>query len=226
MTTNAQLNPYMLASDNSPKLLPLLRTNPALASAQDEHGYSLLHAAASWGHVELLRTLVHEFKVDINMTDEDGDTCLFTAESIDIARCLVEDLKIDVTIRNHEGATAAEAIANEDSFPEIAAYLKNLTATGTGNEDGNDTATATAATNPTPGLPSNVAVNYSHVLPEEITDESSEPDMEFRRRIEELVSKDDLETPQGQAQLRELVEDALSTVNAPMDERETKRVAE
>jgi uncharacterized protein len=36
------------------------------------------------------------------------------------------------------------------------------------------------------------------------------PDPEFRRRIEELAARADFETPEGQAELRRLVEEAVT----------------
>jgi ankyrin repeat protein len=99
----AQNNPFLLAAENSPRLLPLLRSNTSLASKQDDHGYSLLHAAASYNHVELLRSLVNEFQVYINLKDEDGETCLFVTETVLIAQCLVEEFHIDVEVRSDEG---------------------------------------------------------------------------------------------------------------------------
>src|SRR4029077_8205308 len=116
-------NPFILAADDPGALLTLLRSDPPLASIQDEHGYSLLHAAASYGHIDLLRALVREFSVNVNLTDEDGETCLFAAENLDIAKCLVEDLGIDPAIKNGVGSTAQDMLANDDSFPAVVAYL-------------------------------------------------------------------------------------------------------
>ncbi|KAI5299781.1 Ribonucleotide-diphosphate reductase (RNR), small subunit [Ascosphaera pollenicola] len=206
----SQQNIYILASDNSPALLEQLRKNPQLAHSQDEHGYSLLHAAASWGHIDLLRSLVREFNVDINMTDEDGDTCLFTAESLEVAKCLVEELGIDKNIKNGEGLTAAEAIMN-DGFGDVAVYLMGGEApanpTLNGNADGE--------------LPSNVQINFNTV-PEQSLGEG-EPDPELRRKIEELASKDTFNTPEGQAELRSLVQEALGKVDSGNEERSVKR---
>lgn len=124
------LNPFLLAA-NTPKpddrLLPLLRSNLTLASAQDAHGYSLLHAAVSYNHLDLLRTLVSEFNVDVDLLDEEHETCLFATEAKEMAECLVEELGIDVSIRNNEGLTAVEKIEAEDDFPDVAVYLRNHT---------------------------------------------------------------------------------------------------
>ncbi|KAI5293836.1 hypothetical protein KEM52_005131 [Ascosphaera acerosa] len=213
----AQPNIFILASDNSPALLPLLRQNPALASSQDEHGYSLLHAAASWGHADLLRALVREFHVDLRLADEDGDTCLFTAETVEVARCLVEELGMDASVRNDAGMTAAEAIAEEGTFPEVAAYLAGQsTAQSNGNGAATTTTTTTTTTVPsgasngevtTSTLPPNMQINFSAVSEQALG--GAEPDPELRRRIEQLAQSDRFSTPEGQAELRELVQQAL-----------------
>src|ERR1700749_4309002 len=104
----AQPNTFLLAADNSPQLLPLLRAHPELASGQDDHGYSLLHAAASYNHLDLLRTLVREFKVNVNLRDEDDETALFVVETVDAAKMLVEERCIDAMPKCADGATAQQ----------------------------------------------------------------------------------------------------------------------
>ncbi|KAM5440702.1 hypothetical protein McanMca71_001426 [Microsporum canis] len=202
-------NPYVLASDNSPALLPLLRANPALASEQDEHGYSLLHAAASYSHLDLLRTLIDEFKVDVNLTDEDGETCLFVVESVEVARYLVEECGIDKTKKNDEGFTAAESITNDGSFPLVAAYLNDIISAdvkldGTGN-----------------ALPSNVKVSFGTTEQGDVNQEVP-IDSAFRQRIEELAARGDFHSEEGQQELRGLVTDALRGSNTE-SQRDTKR---
>ncbi|KAF3481476.1 ankyrin repeat protein [Arthroderma uncinatum] len=201
-------NPYILASDNSPALLPLLRANPALAAGQDEHGYSLLHAAASYSHLDLLRTLVDEFKVDVNLTDEDGETCLFVVEAVEVARYLVEECGIDKAKKNDEGLTAAESITNDGSFPLVAAYL-------------NDIISADVKLDGTGGaLPSNVKVSFGTT---EQGDQEVAIDPAFRQRIEELAARENFHSEEGQQELRGLVADALRESNPDSQQRDTKR---
>lgn len=209
-------NPYILASDNSPALLPLLRSNPSLASTQDDHGYSLLHAAASYGHISLLRSLVHEFKVDINLTDEDGETCLFVVEEVPVAHCLVEELGIDKNIKNDQGLTAQDAIAEDGSFPQVAAYLRGMTETSNDPTDG--------ILNTSSSLPPNMTMNMGTMTDQ--GDAGQEPDPEFRRRIEELASRDDFHTAEGQNRLRELVKDAVKAVDAETEDKDVRRRVE
>lgn len=207
-------NPYILASDNSPSLLPILRSNLSLASAQDEHGYSLLHAAASYGHLDLLRTLVREFHVDVNLTDEDGETCLFVAESVEVARCLVEELGADINLRNNDGLVAQESIVNDGSFPLVAAYLEGLA--GSVRE-------ANHLSRPPPPLPPNITIKYI-TMPEQTSSEDADViDPEFKRRIEELATRENFHSEEGQRELRALVTDAIRAVNVETQQKDLRR---
>lgn len=195
-------NPFLLAADNSPDLLPLLRENPTLASKQDEHGYSLVHAAASYNHLDLLRTLIREFKVDVNIKDEDDETALFVVETTEAAKVLIEELGADPLHKGAEGSTARQKIEQEGDFPDVAAYLSALDP----DVDVQRTvANALPETIPPPPDGMRVTVgtmNENEDIPQQV-------DSEFRQRIEELAQREDFDTPQGQAELRRLVEDAM-----------------
>lgn len=204
--TSAQPNPFLLAADNSPQLLPLLRTNPALASSQDEHGYSLVHAAASYNHLDLLRTLINEFHVNVDLKDEDNETALFVVETVDAVKVLVEELHADVNVRGDEGATAREKIEAEGDFPEVAAYLISRELGVHANGITNGEASQSNGTHPPPvpeGLQVNVGTMAADEIPEDVVDD------ELRRRIQELASRADFEGEEGQQELRDLITEAL-----------------
>jgi hypothetical protein len=218
----SQPNPFLLAADNPPALLPLLRSNPSLASGRDEHGYSLLHAAASYNHLDLLRALVQEFHVDVNLTDEDGETCLFVVESVQLAKCLVEDLGADPNIKNDEGLLAQEAIENDGSFPRIANYLREIT----GQEAGPSTRSmgeVIEGVHAPPPLPPNVRVDVGTMLDRTQDGEADAVDPEFKRRIDELASRGNFHSEEGQRELRELVADAIRGVNPEIQEKSVRR---
>ncbi|KAK7995237.1 hypothetical protein PG990_014010 [Apiospora arundinis] len=211
-------NPFLLAADNSPALLPLLREDPTLASGQDEHGYSLVHAAASYEHLDLLRTLIREFNVDINLRDEDNETALFVVESVAAARVLVEELSIDINAKNDEGQTALEKITEEDEFPQVAEYLRE--ATGQGQTNGTAApGEGSSATTQLPPAPDGMAVTVGTMSP--VDEQELDIDPEFRRRIEELAGRDDFHTEEGQAALRRLVQDAIGEQN--LDDRNVRQ---
>ncbi|ERT01426.1 uncharacterized protein SPSK_07929 [Sporothrix schenckii 1099-18] len=227
-------NQYILAADNSPALLPLLRANPELAREQDEHGYSLIHAAASYNHLELLRTLVTELKVPVDLRDEDNETALFVVETVDSARCLVEELGLDPSLRGDDGLTAAEKIAGEAEFPQVAEYLMGLQSVLAAANDvlkegelppppegmrvtmgAMPVATVETAEQGDGGESSNSGINNNDNGGEGSSANAfddalgGQPDPELRRRIEELAARPDFHTEQGQAALRQLVQDAL-----------------
>jgi hypothetical protein len=210
MASNISI-PLLLAADNSPQLIPLLRTNPSLASEQDEHGYSLMHAAASYNHLDLLRTLVTEFGVDVNILDEDGETALFVAETIECGRVLVEELHADTKITGEEGKTAREKIEAEGDFPALASYLRSMEssdeATNTTLVNG-DNSTNSNILNPAPPLPEGVSVEVGTMAPEDVGGDVVDP--EFRRRIEELATRGDFQGEEGQRELRELITEAVT----------------
>ena len=218
-------NPYLLAAvtpEPDPQLLPLLREKPALASAQDNHGYSLLHAAASYSHAELLRLLVLEFHVDVDLLDEDGETCLFVAEDPGIAKLLVEELKVNVKAQNADGLTAAQKIEQDEEWPEVAAYLQQVHGqdAGSGNVDSESSQSGVLAATRPPPLPPNVQMNIRTAAESELTGaETGEPDPEFRRRVEDLAARDDFHTDEGQQELRSIISDAIkSTATETMPE--------
>ncbi|KAL4913571.1 hypothetical protein BDW62DRAFT_160170 [Aspergillus aurantiobrunneus] len=215
-----QPNPYILAADNPSAVLGLLQSDPSIASNQDEHGYSLLHAAASYGHIDLLRALVRDFNADVNLLDEDGETCLFVTERLDIAKCLVEELGVDYNRTNGEGLTARETIESDGSFPEIATYLRQVA--GIPGEV-TDSLSAGDALNPAPPLPPNIQVNLGTMSEQEASAGSSEVDPEFKRRIDELAAREDFQSEASQNELRRLVMDAIQGSDINTQDKDVRR---
>lgn len=225
-----------LAADDPDKVLQHLRTHPELASRQDQNGYSLVHAAASYDHKELLKALIEEFNVDPNIKDAFGETCIFNCESVEMARELVR-LGVRVDAVNDEGQKAVEYLDDEDESPEVAAFLRtvldgqsNGVASTSTNQGGNFSNQAndvineeTANTHAPPPLPDGVKVNIGTMQADDI---GEEPDPEFRRRIEELASRQDFEGEEGQRQLRNLVEDAISGLGGEGQGPATRRRVE
>lgn len=218
---NMAANPYLLAADNSPQLLTLLKEDPAAASSQDEHGYSLVHAAASYNHLDLLRVLIKEFKVNVDIVDEDHETPLFVVETEEAAKVLVEELKADIQHKNHEGQTAREKFVADDECPTVVSYLLHLEKDSSVTDNEFTRIPPLPETIPPP--PDGLQVTLSTIDPAEIAAGEIDPDL--RSRIEELAQRDDFYTPEGQASLRMLVEDALSRDEVG-EQRHVRRRAE
>ena len=200
-------NPFTLAADNSAQLLPLLRSNPSLASSQDSHGYSLPHAAASYNHLDLLRELIRGFSVDVNIADEDGETPLFVVETVEAAQCLVEELKADPSIKNAEGLTAEERIRAEGDNVTIADFLAKSRLRS--HSQSTDSSQACQTNGHLPPLPPNVKINMGSLEDEQSLGEIADADPDFKRRIEELAASENFQGVEGQQQLRELITDAV-----------------
>ncbi|KAF2722807.1 hypothetical protein K431DRAFT_244405, partial [Polychaeton citri CBS 116435] len=193
-----------LVPDSPGQVINYLQSHPDLASKQDSHGYSLVHAATSYNQIELLRTLIQQFNVDPNIADEDDETALFNAENVEVARELL-DLGARLDARNSDGQTAAEKLDDEDEAPSVAEFLRTASSSTTG---------AAAETNGVlrpPSLPDGVQVNVGTMDPGE---EGEAPDPEFRRRIEELAAREDFHGEEGQRELRSLIEDAMRGVSS------------
>ena len=223
-TSNPPPNPLTLAAENTPSLLPLLRSDPSLAMNQDEHGYSLLHAAASYNHIDLARCLRTEFNIDPNILDEDHETALFVVESVEAARCLLEEVGTDPAAKNVDGITAEEKIRSEGDFVAVADFLKEARLRGSPNGEGSESE-ASGLTNGTndsghpPPLPPGIQLRVGSLEDEQSLGEVADPGL--RRRIEELASREDFQGEEGQQQLRDLITDAVRGVGG--SQREVRR---
>lgn len=222
-TIDALLN---LVPDSPSTVLSHLAAHPALASARDAHGYSLLHAAASYGQLALLRALVRDHGAAPDLVDEDAETALFAAESVAVARCLVEELGADAARRNADGLTAADKIEAEDEWPLVAAYLRARAGGGDGAAADGEGAVqgGQAGAQHPPPLPDGVKINVGTM--EEPADEEQMPDPEFRRRIEELAAREDFRGEEGQRELRNLIVEAVSGLTLEGQGREARRRVE
>lgn len=222
-----------LASDSkhTDAILNHLSQNPELAATGDVNGYTLLHAASSYRIEPLMRALVQQYNVNPNITDGDGDTPLFFAETEQIARLLVEELGADVNWRNQEGITCREKVQGEvDTGDEdgaaLLAYLESKTSSAaTDSAPAQPVQTiedAAEEVHPPPPLPDGISVNFGTM----VEDETQAPDPEFRRMIEELASSERFHTSEGQAELKDIITQAVrGTATDQEGERASKRRA-
>jgi ankyrin repeat protein len=86
----------------------------------DENGYTILHASSSYSQLGVLKFILDNLDRNnptctafINVGDNDGDTALHYAGSVDAARMLVADGRIDVRKVNGEGKTALQSKMEE-----------------------------------------------------------------------------------------------------------------
>ena len=186
-------NIWVAAADNQVEIVEkYLTSNEFSANAKDPNGYTPIHAAASYGHLDLLKMLVSNGG-DINIQDNEGDTPLHHAEDVVTAKFIVEELKADFKIKNEEGQTAADYIEEEGEYPELAQYLRSL------SHDKPETTNGSALEGlPIPGSVDGHAIRYS--MEEDVGD----IDPESRRKLEEIANSENPEEA-----LRELVTSAV-----------------
>lgn len=210
-----------LVDTHAASVLAQLQQHPSLAAAADANGYTLLHAASSYAQLDLMRTLVTTYNVNVDTTDADGETALFAAETPDAARCLVEELGAHVSVKNDEGidaetnARTCDQEGDDGLWGVVADYLAK-------RRTGGAKSPATAATlanglrTPAP-LPDNVTI--TRMAQADIGGEDAMPvDPEFRAKIEALAAREDFDTVQGQEELRKLVTEAVGGLEGNSDE--------
>ncbi|KAH0832942.1 hypothetical protein J3R83DRAFT_11912 [Lanmaoa asiatica] len=97
-----------------------------------------MHAAASYAQLDVLAYLVQQGG-DVNITDEDGDTPLYTVENVDTAHWLIDHGAV-IDRRNGAGVSVRSPLQSlplaliiapkpiehlEEDFPHVAAFLRS-----------------------------------------------------------------------------------------------------
>ncbi|CCD26620.1 uncharacterized protein NDAI_0I00510 [Naumovozyma dairenensis CBS 421] len=121
------MNIWIAASDGKTGIVRQILTTPNTtftANSKDPNGYTPIHAAAAYGHIDLLRSLCSEFGGDINIRDNDGDTPLHHCEDYATGKVIVEELGGNFTLTNNEGKTPLEVVEEDGESTELIQYLK------------------------------------------------------------------------------------------------------
>ncbi|KAJ7494685.1 ankyrin repeat-containing domain protein [Mycena galericulata] len=100
----------------------LLEQESLSPNAPDEFTYTPMHAAASYGQLQVLEYLIARGG-DVNVQDGDGDTPIYTVENIETARFLVTHGAI-LDRQNSEGVSPIDHLREE--FSEVANYLQSV----------------------------------------------------------------------------------------------------
>ena len=103
---DTQTNVWTAASDGDLETVRRCIENGMAPHTPDAQGYTCLHAAASYGHHELLRFLIARPGVNLNCGDEDGDTPLHVVEDVESCRMLLA-AGADASVRNGDGLSPA-----------------------------------------------------------------------------------------------------------------------
>ena len=104
---DTQTNVWTAASDGDLETVRrCIESGAHAAHTPDAQGYTCLHAAASYGHHELLQYLIARPGVNLNCGDEDGDTPLHVVEDVESCRMLLA-AGADPSKRNGDGLSPA-----------------------------------------------------------------------------------------------------------------------
>ncbi|BFZ64817.1 hypothetical protein YB2330_005970 [Saitoella coloradoensis] len=120
-------NIWIAASEGkTDKVLAFLAADPTLGpSVSDFSGYTPIHAAASYNHVDLLKQLLSLPGANPNAGDSDGDTPLYVCETVECAQLLLE-AGADPSWRNKEGKSVLEHFEEEGDALAVADYLYSV----------------------------------------------------------------------------------------------------
>ncbi|KAJ7170625.1 ankyrin repeat-containing domain protein [Mycena crocata] len=91
-------------------------------NAPDAFTYTPMHAAASYGQLQILEYLISRGG-DVNVQDGDGDTPIYTVENVETARFLVTH-GATLDRQNSEGVSPIDHLREE--FSEVANYLQSV----------------------------------------------------------------------------------------------------
>lgn len=198
------MNIWVAASDNNIEAVKKFIENGQTPNDKDPNGYTCMHAAASYGHCELLDYLV-SVGGNVNITDEEGDTPLHVIEDVKTAKHLVNELKADWRIKNEDDQTPLQKIDDEDEFPEIVDYLKTLLSEPEQEQFNKDREE----------MPEGFDHSQLRYKMEDVDLDDTDP--EQRKRIEEILNSSNPE--EG---LRQLVSEAMDKMH-PEDEEEEEQ---
>ncbi|KAF7330503.1 hypothetical protein MVEN_02489700 [Mycena venus] len=96
-------------------------------NAPDAFTYTPMHAAASYGQLQVLEYLISRGG-DVNVEDADGDTPIYTVENVETARFLVDHGAV-LDRQNSEGISPIDHLREE--FSEVANYLQSVASPAT-----------------------------------------------------------------------------------------------
>jgi ankyrin repeat protein len=109
--------PWIAAADGKLSLLQAsLQQLQLPLGVADENGYTLLQAAASYGQLPVLQWILSHATCTLNLVnavDQEGDSALHYAGTVEAAKILVQVGNINVALANKQGKTALQAKQEE-----------------------------------------------------------------------------------------------------------------
>ncbi|EJS44501.1 YCR051W [Saccharomyces arboricola H-6] len=187
-------NIWVAASDgNMDRVEGILRHSNGTMTPQskDINGYTPMHAAAAYGHVDLLKKMCNEYNGDINVLDNDGDTPLHHVEDVGTAKVIVEELGGNYTIRNSEGQTPYDSYVENGEDGELIEYMRIKSGVvdahgGEGSHDGGEGIINSQ-------LLEEFKDSVRYTLENDPEDGADEATLQHRRQLEQIITGDNVE---------------------------------
>jgi ankyrin repeat protein len=96
-------------------------------------GYSPIHAAVSYNHIELVRYLLSN-GADLNLKDEDGDTPILVCETIDMFDVLVNAGADPAAATNYLGESFHQKLLEDHNDELLSHYMNYMVRIGLGSD--------------------------------------------------------------------------------------------
>lgn len=207
-------NIWIAASDgNLDAVKQFLDSGHYSPNSPDPNGYTPMHAAAAYGHTDLLKYLVSKGG-DVNVTDDDGDTPLHHTEQLATAQVLIGELGADYSAKDNDGLTPVQFLEQMGEAQDLITYLHSLEANGT------DVETVQHTTLPNG---ENIRLSTSQIDPD------NSPELAARREQIEKIMAEDISEEERDDKLRAIILGCLqeaevqSGAQAPSEEPSAKR---
>lgn len=196
-------NIWVATADNQIDLVKkLIESGKFTPNSADPNGFTPIHAAASYGHLELLRYLL-ENGGNVNIQDSDGDTPLHHTESLETAKILIQEYKADYRLKNKDGLNVKEYFIEEDEYPELISYFELLEKTGNVGANGDDLTNGPSSMSLPNGQEIRAFLGGS--------DEEETPEiLERRKQVESIFTNTELSEAERDEKLREFVMGVVS----------------
>jgi hypothetical protein len=207
----------------------LISSGQYTPNSADPNGFTPIHAAASYGHLDLLRYLLNNGG-NADIQDSDGDTPLHHTESLEVARLLIGEFGANYRLKNKDGLNVKEYFIEEGEFPEIIQFFELLEKTGDINAQQDPSTSPAGSLNLPNGqeIKAFLSDNIDAVTGNGEGNDANTPEMiERRKQVEAIFSNSDLTEEERDSQLRDYVMGVVSSnmgkLREGADESESKR---
>ena len=116
---------YFAYDGNFQEVRDLLRAGANVNAQDDNDGVTALFIASQFGHVEVVRVLLGENNLDVNLQCPDGATALYIASQeghVEVVRELLQHNQVDVNLQFTNGFTALD-IALQQEHADVVLLL-------------------------------------------------------------------------------------------------------